>query len=567
MADVKISQLPAATTPVDGTEVLPIVQSATTKQVSIANLTAGRPMSASSLTLTTPLAVTSGGTGLAAGTSGGIPYYSSTTAITSSAALAANALVIGGGAGVAPSTTTTASGILTFLGTPSSANLAAAVTDETGTGSLVFGTSPTFTTSAIFPAGTVSAPGITTTSDTNTGIYFPAADTVAVATNGTEDMRFTPEGNVTLNSATFSPTTPGTAGNMAMTGTLAMGSSFLRNRIINGDMRIAQRGTTAVTAGYPVDRFRQDASTSAVFSYQQNKNSATPPVGFTNYLGAQVTTAYTPGANTTVLIAHIIEGYNTADFGWGSANAKTVTLSFWVQSSLTGTHSGAIVNSAGDRAYVFSFAISSASTWEYKTITIPGDTTGTWLTDNGTGLGIRFNLGTGTGTFGTTTTGWQAGNYVGLTTAVQVSATLNATFYITGVQLELGSVATPFERRQYGTELMLCQRYYWRIYPGAGNQRYGVGYALTTTTANIFINYPVTMRAAPTGLEQNGSAGDYLLVYQNTATALNAVPTFGSASTQGAVIGATLGSGLTAGDGLMFTANSATSYLGWSAEL
>jgi hypothetical protein len=196
MADVKISALPAATTPVAGTEVLPIVQSGTTKKLTIADVTAGRAMSASSLTLTSPLGVASGGTGLAVGTSGGIPYYSSTTAITSSAALAANALVIGGGAGVAPSTTTTASGILTFLGTPSSANLAAAVTDETGTGALVFGTSPTFTTSAIFPAGTVGAPSITTTGDTNTGIYFPAADTIGFVEGGVESMRLDASGNL-----------------------------------------------------------------------------------------------------------------------------------------------------------------------------------------------------------------------------------------------------------------------------------------------------------------------------------------------------------------------------------
>lgn len=202
MADVKISALPLASTPLAGTEVLPIVQSATTDQVSVANLTAGRAVSAASLTLTTtPLAVGSGGTGLTNGTSGGVLYYSATGTLASSATLAANALVIGGGAGVAPSTTTTGTGILTFLGTPSSANLAAAVTDETGSGALVFGTTPTFTTSALFPAGTVSAPGISVSGDTNTGIYFPAADTIGFVEGGSEAMRINSSGNVGIGTA------------------------------------------------------------------------------------------------------------------------------------------------------------------------------------------------------------------------------------------------------------------------------------------------------------------------------------------------------------------------------
>jgi len=232
MADVKISALPLASTPLAGTEVLPIVQSATTDQVSVANLTAGRAVSAASLTLTTtPLAVGSGGTGLTSGTSGGVLYYSASGTLASSSALAANALVIGGGAGIAPSTTTTGANILTFLGTPSSANLAAAVTDETGSGSLVFGTTPTFTTSALFPAGTVSAPGISVSGDTNTGIYFPAADTISFATAGTQRIRIDSAGNVGIGVTPgfpFQVQTTITNGNygiyLAATGTTSTGS-------------------------------------------------------------------------------------------------------------------------------------------------------------------------------------------------------------------------------------------------------------------------------------------------------------------------------------------------------
>lgn len=175
MADVKISQLPAATTPLDGTELAPIVQSGTTKRVSVANLTVGRALTASSLTLTTPLSAANGGTGL----------------------------------------TSLGTGIATFLGTPTSANLAAAVTDETGTGALVFGTSPTFTTSALFPAGAVSAPGISVSGDTNTGIYFPAADTIGFVEGGVESMRINSSGYVgiaTTNPATLLDMFSGTLG-------------------------------------------------------------------------------------------------------------------------------------------------------------------------------------------------------------------------------------------------------------------------------------------------------------------------------------------------------------------
>jgi hypothetical protein len=468
MADVKISQLPAATTPVDGTEVLPIVQSATTKQVSIANLTAGRAMSATSLTLTTPLAVTSGGTGLAAGTSGGIPYYSSTTAITSSAALAANALVIGGGAGVAPSTTTTASGILTFLGTPSSANLAAAVTDETGTGSLVFGTSPALS------------------------------------------------GNVTLDSATFSPSSPGTNGNMAMTGTLAMGSSFLRNRIINGDMRIDQRnaGASGTAGAYTVDRWLFNASLATKGTWQQNAGSVTPPVGFSNYLGFTSNSSYSVTSGDYFTFVQFIEGLNLQDLAWGTVSAKTITISFWVRSSLTGTFGGVINNGAFNRSYPFTYVINSANTWEQKSITIPGDTTGTWLTTNGIGISLQLSMGSGATYAGTPST-WASTVYASATGCQSVVGTNGATFYITGVQLEVGSVATPFERRQYGTELMLCQRYLPASKATVASGIVAIGQAYSTTEALVSMPFQVTPRTSPTGAIVSSAA--HFLCWQANA--------------------------------------------------
>lgn len=551
MADVKISQLPTATTPLDGSEVLPIVQSATTKQVSIANVTAGRAMSASSLTLTTPLAVTSGGTGLAVGTSGGVPYFNSTTGMASSAALAANQLVIGGGAGAAPATTTTGTGVLTFLGTPSSANLAAAVTDETGTGSLVFGTSPTFTTSALFPAGTVSAPGIAASGNTNTGVYFPAANSVAIATNGTAAL------------------TADSSQNVSVTGTLAMGSSFLRNKIINGAMRIAQRGTTAVTVNgaYPVDRwvlaYLNDGAMSAI-------SDTDAPSGFTNSIKYTTTTADgSLSANQYACAYQLIEGYNSADLAFGTSSAKTITVSFWVKSSLTGTFGGVIGNGAFTRSYPFTYTINSASTWEYKTVTIAGDTTGTWATDNTAGMMLIFGLGAGSSVSGTVGS-WAGSNFISATGAVSVIGTLNATWAVTGVQLEVGSVATPFERRLYTHELQLCKRYYWRATGSAtgaaGFPTIAVGNAASATQATVMFPWTDGMRIPPT----LGYAGNISVYEASAAPFLTAVTTTYGVTGTGltwALLTAA-GGGLTGGRGiLVYAQNASTNWFEGNSEL
>jgi hypothetical protein len=287
------------------------------------------------------------------------------------------------------------------------------------------------------------------------------------------------------------------------------GSLGFRNRIINGDCRIDQRnnGASGTAVAYTVDRWAYNATQATRGTWQQNAGSVTPPAGFTNYLGFTSSSAYSVLTGDTFYFSQLIEGLNVADLAWGTANAQTVTLSFWVRSSLTGTFGGAFANSASNRSYPFSYTVSSANTWEQKSITVPGDTTGTWLTTNGIGISLRLGLGSGA-TFSGTAGAWAAGNFVQPTGSVSVVGTNGATFYITGVQLEAGSVATPFERRDYGRELLMCQRYL--PYLGgiaSGNQSFGQCYSNSTTILRAAIKFPTQTRVPPTGLITSTASG------------------------------------------------------------
>jgi hypothetical protein len=266
------------------------------------------------------------------------------------------------------------------------------------------------------------------------------------------------------------------ASSNSTTGNVFSQTGPFKNRIINGDMRIDQRNAGAsVTPGsggiYTLDRWVLASSTGSKFSVQRNAGSVTPPAGFSNYLGLTVVSAVTPGAAEYWALGQNIEGFNTGDLAFGSASARAISLSFWVRSSLTGTFGGTLRNGASNRSYPFTYSIASANTWEYKTLLISGDTTGTWAADNSTGLTVWFGLGVGSSESGTAGA-WTGSGYLSATGATSVVATNGATFYITGVQLEAGSVATPFERRSYGQELALCQRYFQKSYrpstaPGA----------------------------------------------------------------------------------------------------
>jgi len=280
----------------------------------------------------------------------------------------------------------------------------------------------------------------------------------------------------------------------------------LKNKIINGDCRIDQRNagasTTPTGSGsgtYTLDRWCYQAAQTGKATVQQNAGAVTPPTGFTNYAGITSTSAYSVLTGDYFHLYQAIEGFNIADLAWGTANAQTITISFWVRSSLTGTFGGALRNSGTTRSYPFTYTISVANTWEQKTITIAGDTSGTWLTTNGVGIYVGFNLGSGA-TYSGTANAWGAGNYTSATGATSVVGTNGATFYITGVQLEIGSTATPFERRQFGQELALCQRYYFKLLnTGSGNlyvsSKCG---AYNTTRAFGSFTLPVSMRSLPT---------------------------------------------------------------------
>ena len=233
-----------------------------------------------------------------------------------------------------------------------------------------------------------------------------------------------------------------------------------RNRIINGDMRIDQRNAGAavtVDGSFPLDRFQVTNITDGSFS---SSRSTVAPAAFTNSLYFTTTVADASlSATQRCHVKQSVEGFNVADLAWGTASAASVTISFWVRSSLTGTFGGAVQNVTPNRSYPFSYTITLANTWEQKSITIPGDTAGTWAADNTVGIAVIFGLGVGS-TYSGTAGAWAAADYRSATGATSVVGTNGATFYITGVQLEPGTVATPFERRSYAAELALAQRYY-----------------------------------------------------------------------------------------------------------
>jgi hypothetical protein len=351
-------------------------------------------------------------------------------------------------------------------------------------------------------------------------------------------------------------------------GVSSAGLYGLKNRLINGDMRIDQRNAgasvTVNTAGnfYPVDRFAcTGQATDGVFTVQQ---STTAPSGFKNSILATVTTADASiGATQQYLIQQFIEGFNIADLGWGTASASTVTLSFWVRSSLTGTFGGTLVNAGFNRSYPFTYTISAANTFELKTVTIAGDTTGTWATDNTAGIRLQFSLGAGSTNSGTAGA-WAGAYYAGATGQTQIIGTNGATFYLTGVQLEKGSTATSFDYRSYGTELALCQRYLPAFNSTGATQTVGSAYASATTNVNVVMPFMAQPRVVPTGITTITGSG---FVYSSTSGITVSTLTFNTGSLQCGTISAAL-TGATAGSaGIFYASGSGSQILFTGCEL
>jgi len=368
---------------------------------------------------------------------------------------------------------------------------------------------------------------------------------------------------------TLDGTTGITTPTTSTTGEFVTSVTGFKNRIINGAMVIDQRnaGASVTPTGnqYLVDRWQAATNVTAKFSAQQ---STTAPAGFINSQLATSLSAYTIGASELCALRQSIEGLNVADLGWGTANAQTITVSFWVRSSLTGTFGGSIMNSATDRSYPFTYTISTANTFEQKTVTIAGDTSGTWLKTNGIGLSILFGLGVGT-SFSGTAGAWAGASYYGATGATSVVGTNGATFYITGVQLEKGSTATSFDYRPYGTELGLCQRYlcaFGSIGSTGTNGDVFIGSQRNTSQAWFAVQYPVPMRSTPSLTSVSTTGAQWSSASQDTSVTswnLSNTPTSRTAFMYG---GGSFTIGQTAG--IMYTnGGSTTNAFLLSAEL
>jgi hypothetical protein len=272
---------------------------------------------------------------------------------------------------------------------------------------------------------------------------------------------------------------------LAQYGSTGVSQGF-KNRFINGNMVISQRGTTFNDPGsnqYTLDRWHFFVSVSGKINASQ---SSIAPDGFINSMLVTSASAYTIGSSDYFQVGQPIEGYNTADWNWGTANAKTVTVSFWVRSSVTGTFSCLLINADASMNFPFNYTISNANTWTYVTQTVTGPTSGTFATNNTTSVELRFAFGIGTNSQNGTAGVWSS-NYWAPGATTSFVGTNGATWYMTGAQIETGSTATSFDYRDYGTELQLCQRYY---------QTTGsiTGIGANSSVFQGFVTYGVQMR-------------------------------------------------------------------------
>jgi hypothetical protein len=395
--------------------------------------------------------------------------------------------------------------------------------------------------------GVVSGSAGLKTSADSTGV-------LALQTNGTTAVTVDTSQNVTFANSANLPNTFG-----------------FKNRIINGAMVIDQRnaGASGTANGYTVDRWQYYGAVASKGTWQQNAGSVTPPSGYTKYLGFTSSSAYTVGASENFSILQFIEGYNSADLSFGSASASTVTLSFWVRSSLTGTFGGALLNSAANRSYPFTYSISSANTWEQKSITIVGDTSGTWLTTTGTGIQVNFGLGVGS-TYSGTASAWASALYVSATGATSVVGTNGATWYVTGVQLEKSSTTTSFDVRPYATEFALCQRYFQTLAVSTGSGVYIAPIVADSASTGLGVVFlPVVMRTSPSlAITLSGGTTKYRANMGSINDNSDTNPTIGNTSSTSFRLNYSGFSALTANtSGWVNNRDSTGGYFGVTAEL
>lgn len=355
---------------------------------------------------------------------------------------------------------------------------------------------------------------------------------------------------------------PGLTGAVSLNGGQFAGT---RNKIINGKMEITQRGNSFSfgpgTSGFGADRWAVSNGTSGTVG--SSLLSTVPPSGeFLQSLGLTPTIADVGiAAGEYFQVYQRIEGFNIKDL-----IGRTFTVSFWVRSSKTGIHCMAL-NNDGDRSLIKEYTVNVANVWEYKSIPILNGliTAGTWNYTNGRGLTLAFALAAGT-TYQTTPDTWNVGGFIATASQVNCLDNIANTFCLTGVQLEVGTVATPFEHRLYGLELAMCQRYYYRQTPGAGTEQFAAGVCLSANVGQFFVAFPTVMRAAPS-FAQSGTPGDYSVYWGGGPTVCNVVPTLYAASPWGAGFRYGTAVAMTANAGAFAAAVNANAYIAWSAEL